>query len=173
MWADGLFEFCKTKNNNFVIIFSIVLLFFFLSLQESIFHLVSNLYKEPCLLLTLQSFCGSHVLSLNNWSSHWIQIKIERLGLRRSRSRGFRVRLHIGIREIFACGIWKHRKFFFWPPESWALESEIQLKESGIPLTIEIQNPTFTDKDWRILVSRIHCVESRIQNYLGFPYMGR
>ena len=39
MWADGLFEFCKTKNNNFVIIFSIVWLFFFLSLQESIFSL--------------------------------------------------------------------------------------------------------------------------------------
>ena len=29
MWADGLFEFCKTKNNNFVIIFSIVWVFFF------------------------------------------------------------------------------------------------------------------------------------------------
>ena len=87
------------------------------------------------------------MLSLNNWSSHWIHIKIERLGLRRSRSRGFRVRLDIGIREIFACGIWKHRKFFFWRPESWALGSEIQLKESGIPLTIEIQNPTFTEKD--------------------------
>jgi hypothetical protein len=25
-----------------------------------------------------------------------------------------------------------------WNPESWALESGIQLKESGIPLTIEI-----------------------------------
>ena len=173
MWADGLFEFCKRKNNNFVIIFSIVC-YFFLSLQESIFHLVSHLYKEPCLLLALQSFCGSHVLSLNNWSSHWIHIKIERLGLRRSRSRGFRLRLDIGIREIFACGIWKHRKFCFWHPESWALGSEIQLKESGIPLTIEIQNPTFTEKDWKwILVSGIHCVESRIQNCLGFPYMGR
>ena len=28
------------------------------------------------------------------------------------------------------------------------LESEIQLKESGIPLTIEIQNPGSPDKDW-------------------------
>ena len=35
-----------------------------------------------------------------------------------------------------------------WFPESWALESRIQLKESGILLTIGIQNPTSTDKDW-------------------------
>ena len=34
------------------------------------------------------------------------------------------------------------------PEFSGALESEKQLKESGIPLTIEIQNPTATDKDW-------------------------
>ena len=33
-------------------------------------------------------------------------------------------------------------------PESWVLESRIQLKESGIPLTIGIQSPTSTDKDW-------------------------
>ena len=42
--------------------------------------------------------------------------------------------------------------FFFWNPESrkilllesgisWALESEIQVKESGVPVTIGIQNP--------------------------------
>lgn len=29
--------------------------------------------------------------------------------------------------------------FFLWNLESWSLESEIQLKESGIPLTIGIQ----------------------------------
>ena len=33
-------------------------------------------------------------------------------------------------------------------PESWALESRIQLKESGIPLKIGIHNPSPTDKDW-------------------------
>ena len=33
-------------------------------------------------------------------------------------------------------------------PESWVLESRIQLKESGIPLRIGIQSPTSTDKDW-------------------------
>ena len=32
-------------------------------------------------------------------------------------------------------------------PESWALESGLQLKESGIPLTIRIQNPSSTDKE--------------------------
>ena len=37
------------------------------------------------------------------------------------------------------------------------LESEIQLKESGIPLTIEIQNPSSPDKDWNPVTEiRIH-----------------
>ena len=32
--------------------------------------------------------------------------------------------------------------------ESWALESGLQFKESRIQLTIGIQNPSSTDKDW-------------------------
>ena len=51
-------------------------------------------------------------------------------------------------REIFACGIQNLRKFCLWDLESRAVESEIQLKESGIPLTIGIQNPSSTVKDW-------------------------
>ena len=35
----------------------------------------------------------------------------------------------------------------FWNPESCALESGIQLKESGIPLTIRIWKPRSTDKE--------------------------
>ena len=59
--------------------------------------------------------------------------------------------------------------------ESGALESGIQLKESGIPLTIGIGNPSSIDKEpgfgaWK---SGIHCAESRIQNYLGLPCMGQ
>ena len=38
--------------------------------------------------------------------------------------------------------------FCLWNPESWAMESGIHLKESGILLRIGIQNPSFTDKDW-------------------------
>ena len=38
--------------------------------------------------------------------------------------------------------------FFLWNMESWALESGIHLKESGIPRTIGIQNPSSTDKHW-------------------------
>ena len=34
-----------------------------------------------------------------------------------------------------------------WNPEPWALESGIQLKESGIPLAIGIWNPSFTDNE--------------------------
>ena len=51
-----------------------------------------------------------------------------------------------------------------WNPESWALESGKQLKESGIPLTIRIRNPSFTDNESGIPeVGK--SVESRI---LGF-----
>ena len=32
--------------------------------------------------------------------------------------------------------------FFLWNPESWTLESRIQLSEFGIPLTIGIRNPS-------------------------------
>ena len=55
------------------------------------------------------------------------------------------------------------------------VESEIQLQESGILLTTRIQNSTSTDKGCRIqyLTSGIHDVESRIQDCLRFPYMGR
>ena len=63
-----------------------------------------------------------------------------------------------------------------WNPESWALESGIQHKESGIPLTIVIQNPSSTDKGSRIqyLESVIHSLESsRVQrDCLGLTYMG-
>ena len=39
-------------------------------------------------------------------------------------------------------------KFSLMESESWVLESGLQLKESGIPLTIGIQNPSSTDKYW-------------------------
>ena len=38
-----------------------------------------------------------------------------------------------------------------WIPDSWVLESGIQLMESGIPLKIQIQNPSFTDKFWNLV----------------------
>ena len=49
------------------------------------------------------------------------------------------------------------------------------LKESGIPLTIGIRNPNSINKESRIqyLESGICGVESRIQDCLGFSYMGR
>ena len=66
-------------------------------------------------------------------------------------------------------GIWIPQ-LKLWNLEPWALESGIQLKESGIPLTIRIQNPNSTDKD---LESGNNGVKSRIQEGLGFPYIGR
>ena len=65
-------------------------------------------------------------------------------------------------------GFWNPRNFCLWRPESWALECGKQRKESGIPLTIGIQNPSSTDKE-----SDIQDQESRIQDCLGFCYMGR
>ena len=53
-----------------------------------------------------------------------------------------------GIRDIFDRVIRNPGGFEFGIPESWALESGIQLKESGISLTIGVQNPSSKDKDW-------------------------
>ena len=47
----------------------------------------------------------------------------------------------------FACRIWNLINFRLWNLESWSLESGIQLKESGIPLTIGIRNPSSTEKE--------------------------
>ena len=53
-----------------------------------------------------------------------------------------------GIREIYACGIQNLGIFSFLNLELWELESGIQLKDSGIPLTIRILNQSSTDKEW-------------------------
>ena len=47
--------------------------------------------------------------------------------------------------------------------ESWVLESGIQLEDSGIPLTIGIQNPSSTDKYWNP-VPGIRNTKREIQN---------
>ena len=59
--------------------------------------------------------------------------------------------LESGIWENFSCGIQN--------PESWAMKTGIQLKESGIPLTIGVP-PTKTGI--QCLESGIRGVESRI-----------
>ena len=48
--------------------------------------------------------------------------------------------------QVRECGFWnpESMKFCLWNPKSWALESGIQLKGSGI------QNPSSTDKEARI-----------------------
>ena len=55
-----------------------------------------------------------------------------------------------------------------------SLESGVDPKESGIPLTIGIRNPSSTDEESGIqaLESGIHDVESRFQ-CCGFSYIGR
>ena len=53
-----------------------------------------------------------------------------------------------------------------WNPESWALKSGIQLKESRIPLTIGIQNPGSTEIQYLEYV--VNGVEPPIQDCIGF-----
>ena len=56
--------------------------------------------------------------------------------------------------------------------ESWALKSGIQLKESVIPLTIGICNPSVTDKEpgLQLLEPEIYGVESRIQDCIHLDF---
>ena len=49
-----------------------------------------------------------------------------------------------GIQKIFAFRIWNLGNFCFWNSESRAWKCGTQLHESGIPLTIGIQNPSST-----------------------------
>ena len=73
-------------------------------------------------------------------------------------------------------GILNQGKFCLWNPESrnillmefgfWALKSKIHLNESGTQPIFEVYLQVPRDKE-----SRIHCLESGIQDCLGFPYM--
>ena len=57
---------------------------------------------------------------------------------------------------MFACGTWKSGKILLENPESWALESGIQLKESRI----------------QVPGTGIQYLSSGIQDCLGLPYIG-
>ena len=81
------------------------------------------------------------------------------------------------IREFFYLRNLESRIVCLRNPESWTLKIEIlnSAQESGNPLQIGIRNPRSSDKESGIqyLKSRIHGVESRIQDFLGFPFIGR
>ena len=81
------------------------------------------------------------------------------------------------IRGFFYLRNSEFRIFCLRNPESWTLKIEIlnSAQESGNPLQIGIRNPRSSDKESGIqyLESRIHGVESRIQDFLGFPFIGR
>ena len=77
------------------------------------------------------------------------------------------------IQEIFASRILNPGKFCLCNPELWTLKSRQRLKDSKVPVTIGIRDPSFTDKESGIqyLESGIHNEESVIQDCLGFPYI--
>ena len=67
-----------------------------------------------------------------------------------------------------------HVKFCLWNPVSWALESRVQVKESGILPGLESRfRIPLTKTGIKFLESGIQGMESRIQDCLGFPCMGR
>ena len=91
----------------------------------------------------------------HRWTSSWYQ--------------SCNMSLHVGKSVFWNPGICacRSRNPCLWNPESWALKSRKQLKESGIPLTIGIQNPSFTRI--QCLESEIHSEESVTQDCLWFP----
>ena len=67
-------------------------------------------------------------------------------------------------------GFWNRRNVYSWNLESWALESGTQLKESGIPLTNGVQNPSCTDKDRNYYLGiRSHGMESQNRRLSWIP----
>ena len=66
-------------------------------------------------------------------------------------------------------------KFLLWNPKSWAEESGIQLKDSGIQqrLGSGIQFALTKNPESSTWESGIQGVESRSQDCFGFPNMGR
>ena len=106
-----------------------------------------------------------------SWTTHWRAIVMVKQPLVNSScmiSPNLKPNADSEIQEIFVCGI---RNLEFW-----SLESVIQLKESGILLTVGIQNQSFINK-WsqKQCLDGIwfHTVKSRIQDCLGSPYKGQ
>ena len=79
------------------------------------------------------------------------------------------------IREIFACRIGNPGRFCLPRILGCRLESWIQLKESGIPPTMGVQNPSSADKYWNPVpgIRTPQRVESRLQECPWFPYIGK
>ena len=76
---------------------------------------------------------------------------------------------------IIACGTRKLGNFSLWNPESlaaWNPQYHSRNPESNKRLLSRIQFP-LTKTGIQFLESRIYRVESRIQDCLGFPYIGR
>ena len=70
--------------------------------------------------------------------------------------------------QVPESGVWNPGKFCSWNLEPWSLESRIQIKKSVIPLTTGLGDPSLIDKE-----SRIHDMESRIEDCRAFLYIGR
>lgn len=52
--------------------------------------------------------------------------------------------------------------------ESWNLESGIQLKDSGIPLTIGVHNPSSIEKDWNRVPLNLESVAWNPESWIPF-----
>ena len=70
----------------------------------------------------------------SGFSSLWLRISVSTLFMNESP-------------HVKESGFRNPGNFCNWNPESWALESGIQVYESRIPITIRIRNPSSTEKD--------------------------
>ena len=77
------------------------------------------------------------------------------------------------FQHVAPCKVFRNQgKFWLWNLESWVMESGIQLKGCGFPLTIGIHNPSSNDKGWNPVPGiRNPRVKSRIQGCPEFPCM--
>ena len=62
-----------------------------------------------------------------------------------------RFSLRVSPQAIRESGFLNPANFCLWNPGSYTLQGGIQLKESGIALTIPIHNSGSTDKDWNLV----------------------
>ena len=106
------------------------------------------LFKTKCLSLHLLVYQSCHL----NYGTLNVSPRVRESGFRNS--------------GIFTCEIQNPGNVCLWIPESWALECGIQIVESGISLMIGIRNPSLNDEESGIQ-------NPRIQDCLGFPYLGR
>ena len=80
--------------------------------------------------------------------------------------------LESGIRKIFGRWNLESGKFELWDPDSRALKSGIQVKESEVPVTIGLRIPSFNDKESSTWNSKSTAWNPESKTVLDYPKHG-